>query len=187
MINFNYWKILFTDRVSVNKKYLTDSVSVNKKFLTDSGVPIEKKHVVHYWFWKYSPIFLFLIQPYFGHLLHFFGSFGAIFWSFGAVLGVKIRFRPIFGIGVRFKNFLGPTYVDNQLLVFEVQPYLFLLVLVTFGASFVLFGTFMAIFGSFGLFLGSGSDSKTIFGTYLCSQSTLVLEVQSYLFVLIRG
>ena len=43
MINFNYWKILFTDRVSVNKKYLTDSVSVNKKFLTDSGVPIEKK------------------------------------------------------------------------------------------------------------------------------------------------
>ena len=41
----------------------------------------------------------------------------------------------------------------------------------------------MAIFGSFGLFLGSGSDSKTIFGTYLCSQSTLVLEVQPYLFV----
>ena len=47
MINFNYWKILFTDRVSVNKKYLTDSVSVNKKFLTDSGVPIETKNT---WF-----------------------------------------------------------------------------------------------------------------------------------------
>ena len=45
MINFNYWKILFTDRVSVNKKYLTDSVSVNKKYFTDSGVSIEKKQV----------------------------------------------------------------------------------------------------------------------------------------------
>ena len=52
MNNFNYWKKFFTDRVSVNKKYLIDSVSVNKKYLTDSGVPIEKKHAVHYWLWK---------------------------------------------------------------------------------------------------------------------------------------
>ena len=37
------WEKLFTDSVSVNKKYLTDTLSVNKKYLTDSGVPIEKK------------------------------------------------------------------------------------------------------------------------------------------------
>ena len=115
---------------------------------------------------------------------HLFVFNSAIIWVFFALFG---PFGAIFRVGVRFKNFLGPTYVDNQLLVFEVQPYLFLLVLVTFGASFVLFGTFMAIFGSFGLFLGSGSDSKTIFGTYLCSQSTLVLEVQTYPFAFISA
>ena len=35
-----------------------------------------------FWFWKYSPIFLFLIQSHFQPLLHFFGLFGAIFWPF---------------------------------------------------------------------------------------------------------
>ena len=57
MINFNYWKILFTDRVSVNKKYLTDSVSVNKKFLTDSGVPILVLEVQPYLFVFDSALF----------------------------------------------------------------------------------------------------------------------------------
>ena len=40
-----------------------------------------------------------------------------------------------------------------------------------FGLSFLAFGTFLGF--------------KNIFGTYLCRQSTLVYEVQSFLFVLI--
>ena len=41
---------------------------------------------------------------------------------------------------------------------------------------------FGAIFWSFGAIFGVGVRFKNIFGTYLCSQSTLVLEVQPYLF-----
>ena len=48
--------------------------------------------------------------------------------------------------------------------------------LATFGASFALFIPFGTIFRSV-------PGPKNIFGTYICSQSTLVLEVQSYLFV----
>ena len=40
---FKDWEKLFTDSVSVNKKYLTDTLYVNKKYLTDSVFPIEKK------------------------------------------------------------------------------------------------------------------------------------------------
>ena len=44
---------------------------------------LEPTYVVNQlWFWKYSPIFLFLIQPHFGPLLHFFGSFEADFFFF---------------------------------------------------------------------------------------------------------
>ena len=41
---------------------------------------------------------------------------------------------------------------------------------------------FGAIFWFFGAIFGVGVKFKNIFGTYLCSQSTLVLEVQPYLF-----
>ena len=41
----------------------------------------------------------------------------------------------------------------------------------------------MAIFGTFGAFLGVGVRFKNFFGTYLCRQSTLVLEVKPYIFV----
>ena len=47
---------------------------------------------------------------------------------------------------------------------------------------FHFFGPFGAIFWSFGAIFGVGVRFKNIFGTYLCSQSTLVLEVQPYLF-----
>ena len=57
-------------------------------------------------FWKYSPIFLFLIQPHLGPLLHFLGPSGLFVLSFGA----------IFGVGVRFKTFLEPINVDYQFL-----------------------------------------------------------------------
>ena len=41
-------------------------------------------------FWKYSPIFLFLIQPHLGPLLHFFGPLGLFLlalWSFSCGQG----------------------------------------------------------------------------------------------------
>ena len=44
------------------------------------------------------------------------------------------------------------------------------------------FGPFGAVFWSFGAIFGVGVRFKNIFGAYLCSQSTLVLEVQPYLF-----
>ena len=49
-------------------------------------------------FWKYNPIFLFLMRPNFGPFCTL-GAFGAIF-----------------GVEVRFKSFLGPIYIDQQLL-----------------------------------------------------------------------
>ena len=52
-----------------------------------------------------------------------------------------------------------------------------------FGPLLNFFGPSGTIFWPFGAIFGSGSGSKNIFGTYLCSQSTLVLEEQPYLFV----
>ena len=50
------------------------------------------------------------------------------------------------------------------------------------GLFCTFFGPFGDIFWSFGAIFGVGIRFKNIFGTYLCSQSTLVLEVQPYLF-----
>ena len=49
-------------------------------------------------FWKYSPIFLFLIQPNFGSFCHFLPFLGL-----GGLL---------LGSGSGSKTFLGPTYID---------------------------------------------------------------------------
>ena len=66
----------------------------------------------------------------------------------------------------------------------EVQPYLFVLNSAKFWAFFSLFEPFGVIsFGPLELFWGRGQARK-IFGTYSYSQSTLVLEVQPYLFAL---
>jgi len=92
------------------------------------------------WFWKYSPIFLFLIGKICG-LFFTFGPFGAIFW-----------------VWVRFKNF------------FRTINFGFGSTALTFGFKFGhilgLFCTFLGplgqYFGPLGLFLESGfSGSKT--------------------------
>ena len=62
-------------------------------------------------FFKYSSTCLFLVQQHFGPLLHFSGPLGLSFWPFWANLWV----------GVRFKTFLEPTYVDNQLWFWKVS------------------------------------------------------------------
>ena len=96
------------------------------------------------WFWKYSSIFLFLIRPNFGPLLHFFGLSGLSFWPF----------RAIFGVGVWFKNIFGTNICRQSSLVLEIQLYLFVFDSVKFWSFFVLFGPFGTIFG-----LGSGSKT----------------------------
>ena len=50
------------------------------------------------------------------------------------------------------------------------------------GLFCTFFWPFWAIFWSFRAIFGVGVRFKNIFGTYLCSQSTLLLEVQPYLF-----
>ena len=103
-------------------------------------------------FWKYSPIFLFLIWPHFGPLLHFLALRG-YFWDWGQI-------QKIYG-----------THLCRQsTLVLEVQSYLFAFTLSKFGAFFALFGFLGAIFGVDVRF-------KNIFGTYLCRLSIFVLEV----------
>ena len=106
------------------------------------------------WFWKYYPVFSFLIWPYLG-LFAFFRPF-----------------RAIFGAGFRFKNFFGAYLYRQSTLVLEVQPYLFVFNLATFGASFELFLAFRGyLFDPLALFFGVGSGSKTFLGhTYVDNQ-----------------
>ena len=53
----------------------------------------------------------------------------------------------------------------------------------TFGAFLHFFGPLGAIFLPFGAYCVVGVRFKNIFGTYLCRQPTLVLEILPYLFV----
>ena len=69
-------------------------------------------------------------------------------------------------------------------MVLKYSPIFFVFNLTAFGASFALFWALRGyLFGTFGAFFGVRARLKNIFGTYLCCQSTLVLEVQPYLFV----
>ena len=95
------------------------------------------------WFWKYSPIFLFSIQPNLGPFLHFLGLLGLFF-------GVVVSFKILFG-----------TYLCRKsTLVLKVKPYLFFN-MATFEAFFCTFLILWGyLFGHLGLFLGSGPGSK---------------------------
>ena len=78
---------------------------------------------------------------------------------------------------------LFETYLCRQFLWFWKNSLNFCF---KFGQILGLFCTFLGPFGAtfwfFGAIFGVGIRFKNIFGTYLCSQSTLVLEVQLYLF-----
>ena len=90
----------------------------------------------------------------------------------------------IFWVGVRFKKFIATYLYRQPTLVLEVQPYLFVFNLATFGAFFALFWALRGyFFWPFGAYCVVGVRFKNIFGTYLCRKSTLVLEIQPYLFV----
>ena len=119
-----------------------------------------------FWFWKVSLIFSFLIWSNLGPFLNFLGLSGLFF-----------------GLGSDSKNLLLPTYIDNQLwfwkyshiFLFSIWPHL--------GPFLHFFGPFGAIFWPFGAYCVVGVRFKNIFGTYLCRQSTLVLESQPHLFI----
>ena len=96
------------------------------------------------WFWKYSPIFLFLTWPHLGPLLHFFGPIRCYF--FVALWGY-------FGLGSASKTYL----CRQSILVLEVQSYLFVFDSAKFWA-------YLHFLGFLGLSLGFGSGSKTFLG-----------------------
>ena len=97
--------------------------------------------------------------------MHFFGPFEANFWGF---------WEYFWGWGQAQKDHWNLPIQST--LVLEVQHYLFVFNLETFGP-------FATIFKPIGTIFGVRPDSKTFFVIYLCSQSTLVLDEQSYLFV----
>ena len=66
-------------------------------------------------------------------------------------------YQDIFGVRVRFNNFIVTYLYRLSTFVLEVQPYLFVLNSATFWA-------FLHFLGPSGLFLGLGSCSKTFLG-----------------------
>ena len=64
-------------------------------------------------------------------------------------------------VRVIFKNFLRPTYVDNQLLFWKYSAIFLFLIWPQLGPLLTFFGPLVLFLVPFGLFLGSGSDSKT--------------------------
>ena len=111
-------------------------------------------------FWKGIPIFLFNLAK-FGTILHFLGPLGLFFGLFSGS-----------------KTFLRPFYVDNQLWFWKYS-HIFLVVICPYlGPLLLFFGSFGAFFWQFGAIFVVGVRFKNISGTYLSTQTTLVLEIQ---------
>ena len=107
----------------------------------------------------------------------------SFYLKFGHNWGFSCNFWTLRSyLGSCLKTFFGAYLCRHWTLILEVQLCLFVFNSATFWASFALFLPFWAIFWSFRAVFGVGVRFKNIFGTYLCSQSTLVLEVQPYLF-----
>ena len=64
-------------------------------------------------------------------------------------------------VGARFKIFLGPTYVDNQLWFWNYSPIFLFLIWPHLGPLALFCALRGYLFGPLGLFLGSRSGSKT--------------------------
>ena len=140
------------------------------------GVEIRFKNIFGTYLCSQSTLVL-EVQPYifaftsakFGGIFALFGPLGFFFCSFLDPLGLFLE------SGSGSKTFLEPTYVVNQLWFWKYSLIFLFLIRLNLG-PFALFGPFRAIFVVWVRF-------KNFFGTYLCRQSTLVLEIQPYLFV----
>ena len=127
--------------------------SGSKTFLEPANVDYQ------FLFWKYSPIFLFLIQPNVGPFCTFWAPLGYFFGPLGLFLGSRSG----------SKTFLEPTNIDCQYL-FGRYSRIFLFL---FGQILGLF----ALFGLFGAIFGVGVRFKNFFGTCLHRLTTFILEV----------
>jgi len=107
-------------------------------------------------FWKYSPIFLFLIRPNFW----LFFTFSALRGYFFCLLGLFLGSRS------GSKMFLEPTNVGYQFLFWKYRPIFLFFIRPNFGP----FCTFWALFGV-------GVRFKDFFGTCLHRLTTFILEV----------
>ena len=114
-------------------------------------------------FLKYSHIFLnYDFAP--------FWAYWAIFNSLGVIFWLEVRFKTF------FLSTKGIHLGENSSIFFYlIWPHL--------GLFLHFSGPFGAFFWPFGAYCVVGVRFKNIFGTYLCRKSTLVLEIQPYLFV----
>ena len=116
-------------------------------------------------FQKYSPSCLFIIQPNLGPFFCTFCAFRGYFWGCRQVQ----------------KNFLGPTYLDNQLWFQKYSPIFSFFIWTHFGPLLHFIGSFRFFFlAPWGYFRGRGQVQKH-FGTYLYRQSTLFLEQTTFI------
>ena len=147
-----YIDIFENEKANVEKEDNTHDWSINKKKLTlkklwivwlCSGIDSVDYQI---WFWKYSPIFLFLIWPHLGPL--------ALFWAIRCYFFGPLRL--FLGLGSDSKTILEPTYVVNQLWFWKYSLIFLLLLRPNLGP-------FLPFLGLWGLFLGLRSGSKTFF------------------------
>jgi len=114
------YSLIFLFRISHNLGLLMhflDPLELFLVFLSDLKTFLDLYVDNHFWFLKYSHV-LFLIWPHLGSLLHFFGSFGAIFSLYGYFWGLESG----------SKTFLEHTNVDYQFLFGKCSPiFLFLI------------------------------------------------------------
>ena len=147
------YSLIFLFRISHNLGLLMhflDPLELFLVFLSDLKTFLDLYVDNHFWFLKYSHV-LFLIWPHLGSLLHFFGSFGAIFSLHGYFWGLESG----------SKTFLEHTNVDYQFLFGKCSPIFFI-------SIFPNLRPFLHFLGPLGLFLGLGSGSKTfLWPTYI--------------------
>ena len=133
-------------------RLLLESESGCKTFLGPNNVDCQ------FLFWKCSSILCFLFVQ---------------IWGFFCIIG--LLGAPL-EVGVIFKNFFRIYLCRQSTFVLEVQPCLIVLNLSIFWSPFAVLWPFRAIFLPLGLFLRWRVRLKNIFGSYLFSQSTLVLK-----------
>ena len=100
----------------------------------------------------------------------------------GAFFALFTLLKLFFELGSGSKTFLGPTYLKINFGFGSTGLSFCFWFDHILDLFFTFFWPFEAIFWYFQAVFGVGVRFKNIFGTYLCSQSTLVLEVQPYLF-----
>ena len=109
---FYFLLIFFLGYDQISKRYFYKVIQTNVDY--------------HRRFWKHSPIFSFLIWSHLGPSCPILEVQTYLFFQFCLIFGLFGSFEAIFGVGVRYKKILGPTYIDKKLLFWK---YSFILLL----------------------------------------------------------